>query len=150
VTTAKAIAQQFLADLNHIDRCVDLFAEDGVFEFPYLHEIGQQTRFEGKDAIRSLFERVLAQLSPLTFRNIVIHEMVDPSRVFVEYESKATIKATGHPYIQKYVSLLTVHDGKITLVREYLDIIATARMLLPNGLADVPSPGGPKPASHKR
>ena len=138
--TAQAVAQQFLADLNHIDRCVDLFAEDGVFEFPYLQEIGQQTRFEGKDAIRSLLERVQVKLSPFTFRNIVIHEMVDPSYVFVEYDSEATIRATGHPYIQKYVSRLTVHDGKIKLVREYVDIIATARMLLPNGLADVPSP----------
>jgi hypothetical protein len=33
-------------------------------------------------------------------------------------------------------------NGKIKLLREYLNVIFTARVLLPNGLADVPEPKG--------
>jgi ketosteroid isomerase-like protein len=42
-------------------------------------------------------------------------------------------------YAQDYVSHLVVENGKIKLLREYLNIISSARALLPNGLADVPA-----------
>lgn len=35
-------------------------------------------------------------------------------------------------------SFATTQTHKIKLLREHLNIIATARILLPNGLADVP------------
>jgi hypothetical protein len=37
------------------------------------------------------------------------------------------------------VSHLVVKNGKIKLLREYLNIISSVRALLPNGLADVPA-----------
>jgi ketosteroid isomerase-like protein len=43
-------------------------------------------------------------------------------------------------YAQDYASHLVVGNGKIKLLREYLNIISSARALLPNGLADVPAP----------
>ena len=82
---------------------------------------------------------VQSKVSPFTFKNIVIYDMVDPYQVFVEYDSEAVIKATGRLYIQKYASRMVVEHGKIKLMREFLDIIASARAMLPNGLSDIPS-----------
>jgi ketosteroid isomerase-like protein len=64
--------------------------------------------------------------------------MVDPYQVFVEYDSEAMIKATGRLYVQKYTSRMVVEQGKIRLMREFLDVNASARVMLPNGLADIP------------
>ncbi|HEX7814008.1 hypothetical protein [Dyella sp.] len=41
-------------------------------------------------------------------------------------------------YVQDDVTKLVMENGKIKLRREYLNLIATARMLLPQGLASVP------------
>jgi hypothetical protein len=43
-------------------------------------------------------------------------------------------------YAQDYVSHLVVENSKIKLLREYLNVISSARALLPKGLADVPAP----------
>jgi hypothetical protein len=114
-------------------------AADGVFEFPHLRTVGLPRRYEGKSAIRSLLQMVQSKVSPFTFKNIVIYDMVDPYQVFVEYDSEAVIKATGRLYLQKYASRMVVERGKIKLMREFLDIIASARAMLPNGLSDIPS-----------
>jgi ketosteroid isomerase-like protein len=52
----------------------------------------------------------------------------------------AAVKHTKRAYAQDYVSQLVKEKGKIKLLREYLNVISTARILLPNGLADVPEP----------
>jgi hypothetical protein len=43
---------------------------------------------------------VQSKVSPFTFKNIVICDIVDPYQIFVEYESEAVIKATGRLYIE--------------------------------------------------
>jgi ketosteroid isomerase-like protein len=142
MTTTHALLGDFfecLADLDHsIDRCVDLFAEDGVFEFPYLPAIGLPGKFEGKDAIRTVLKLVQSQVSSFSVSHIVIHDLKDPSALFVEYHTEGQTKGTGRLYAQDYVSHLVVSDGKIRLMREYLNVIASARAMLPNGLVDVP------------
>jgi hypothetical protein len=44
------------------------------------------------------------------------------------------------PYAQDYVSHLVAANGKIKLLREYMNLISFARQLLPSGLAGVPEP----------
>lgn len=140
--TARELITEFFDCLENIntsvERCVQLFAEDGIFELPYFPSIGVNPRFEGSDAIRAAFELIRSHFSSFTLSNIQIHEMKDESSLFVEYHSDGFIDGTERVYSQDYASRLAVENGKITLLREYLNIISTARMLLPNGLGDVP------------
>ncbi len=123
-----------------VDRCVDLFADDGAWELPYFPSIGIGSRFEGKKQVRAAFELIRSHFSSFTLSNIEIHEHKNKSGLFVEFHSEGFIDGTERLYSQDYVTRLEVENGKIKLLREYLNIIATARMLLPNGLASVPEP----------
>lgn len=47
----------------------------------------------------------------------------DPEQVVTTYTSDMTIKATGHKYLNSYVGMFRVRDGKVTEFFEYLDSI---------------------------
>src|ERR1700722_5477726 len=100
--------------------------------------IGIPARFEGHEAIRGVLELIRSHFSSFTLSNIAIHDLKDGSGLFVEYHSDSFLNGTEKVYAQDYVSRLVVENGKIKLLREYLNIVSSARMLLPNGLADVP------------
>jgi ketosteroid isomerase-like protein len=141
MSTARQLLTEFLACLEDleasIDRCVDLFADDGVFEFPYMPTLGMPRRFEGKEQVRSVLELIASDFPRFKVSKVDIHELADGSGLFVEYHVETTTGA-GQLYTQDYASRLVVDGDKIKLLREYLNVISTARALLPNGLADVP------------
>jgi ketosteroid isomerase-like protein len=101
--------------------------------------IGIPARFEGHEAIRGVLELIRSHFPSFTLSNIEIHDLKDGSGLFVEYHSKGFVDGTDKVYAQDYVSHLVVENGKIKLLREYLNIISSARALLPKGLADVPA-----------
>lgn len=128
-----------LRDLEKsMDRCLDLFAEDGVFEFPYFSVLGMPTRFQGKTELRQVLGMINARFSAFTISDIDIHEVISGDALFVRYHTDSFIDGSERVYAQDYVSQLIAENGKIKLLREYLNVIKTARALLPNGLADVP------------
>jgi uncharacterized protein len=102
--------------------------------------IGIPARFEGPEAIRGVLELIRSHFPSFTLSNVEIHDLKDGSGLFVEYHSESFIGGTDKVYAQDYVSHLVVENGKIKLLREYLNIISSARALLPNGLADLPAP----------
>ena len=144
-TAARETLNEFfdcLRNLNtSVDRCVALFADDGAFEFPYMPTIGIPARFQGHEAIRGVLELIRSHFPSFTLSSIEIRDLKDGSGLFVEYHSDALIDGSDRVYAQDYVSHLVVENGKIKLLREYLNIISSARALLPKGLADVPAAG---------
>jgi ketosteroid isomerase-like protein len=142
MSTPRELITEFFYCLENlstsVERCAQLFAEDGVFELPYFPTIGIDPRFEGRDAVRGAFELIRSHFASFTLSNIEIHELKDEFGLFAEYHSDGLIDGTERVYSQDYASRLVVENGKIKLLREYLNIISTARMLLPNGLQDVP------------
>ncbi len=142
--SARELVEAFLDGLRHLDtsldRCVELFADDGVFEFPYMPSIGMPDRFEGKAAIRRVLELIRSRFSWFELSGIEIHESKDEDGLFVRYRSTCFVDGTDKVYRQDYVTQLVAEHGRIKLLRETMNIIATARALLPNGLADVPEP----------
>jgi len=139
--TSRELITEFFDCLRHldssVDRCVDLFADDGVFEFPYFPTLGMQSRFEGRDAVRAVLELIRSHFLSFTFSNIEIHDVNDGG-LFVQYHSDTILIGTDRGYAQDYVSQLVAENGRIKLLREYLNVISAARILLPHGLADVP------------
>ncbi|RBP09142.1 hypothetical protein DFR50_123114 [Roseiarcus fermentans] len=123
---------------NTTERCLDLFAEDGVFEFPYFAALGMPTRFQGEAELRQVLRMIGARFKAFTISDVEIHEVKDADALFVRYHTDAFIDGGKRIYAQDYVSQLIAEDGKIKILREYLNVIKTARALFPNGLADVP------------
>jgi uncharacterized protein len=144
MSTGRELLAEFFDCLRNlstsVDRCVALFADDGVFEFPYMPTIGIPARFQGHAAIRGVLELIRSHFPSFTLSNIEIHELKDGSGLFVEYHSDGFIDGSDKVYAQDYISHLVVENGRIKLLREYLNIISSARALLPKGLAEVPAP----------
>jgi uncharacterized protein len=143
MTTARELFQQFTEHLQNpyvaTERCLDLFADDAVFEFPYAPTLGLPARHEGKAQIRALLEMIRTAIPPYLVSNVVHHEMKSDAELFVEYHSDARVGATGKEYAQDYASYLVAEGGKIKLLREYFNAISSARAILPNGLESVPA-----------
>lgn len=99
----------------------DIWAPDGVLEFPYAAAVGARERLEGIDALLDYFggARRFRDWSFTRFRAIASGD----GRAFaVEFHGSATVLATGARYEQDYISVVTLDaDGRIAAMREYWD-----------------------------
>ena len=94
----------------------DLFAENIVFEFPYAPE-GLPRQLRGKVALIDH----LARISPLLeFGEMTLHR-VHPSgdTVVLEFSCMGRGRRTGAPYHQRYISVVTLSDGRIVHYVDY-------------------------------
>src|SRR6202012_1857400 len=76
---------------NSIERCLGLFADDGVFEFPYFSVLGMPTRFQGKAELRQVLGMINARFKGFTVSDGEIHEVKDGDPLFVRYPTDAVI-----------------------------------------------------------
>lgn len=124
----RAAVQRILASYLALysQRCweewIDLWAEDGVLEFPFA-PAGRRGRYVGKTDILAYMQETSARMAARIrvegmeyFRS---HPMLDPGTACVEMGLKGQVLETGAAYEQKYVSIVEARGGKITLYREY-------------------------------
>jgi hypothetical protein len=102
--------------LDPADSMLGLFAEDVIFEFPYAPD-GLPKRLEGSAALAAH----LARLGPLlSFGTMELGNVyADGATVIFEFSCTGKGLATGAPYDQAYVSVVTVRDGRIAHYRDY-------------------------------
>ncbi|MFC0531564.1 nuclear transport factor 2 family protein [Phytohabitans kaempferiae] len=119
-TTPTEIFRSALASLRSGDVTgwVDLCAEDVVFEFPYA-PAGRPQRLEGKKAVASYLSVLPGSIEVTKEPQVTVHQTVDPNKAIIEMQIEGRVTATGAPYDQSYVVVLTVADGLITLYRDY-------------------------------
>jgi hypothetical protein len=65
-----------------------------------------------------------------------------PEQAFGEYISRPTAAATGRKIEHLFMGRLVAENGEIKLLREALNTVAAAQVLLPGGAAGIPTPGG--------
>ena len=118
------LAQQGVAT-GDSSAIVDLCADDVVFEFPFAPP-GRPTRVEGKPALGDYLKALAGRVRIEGVRDLEIHETVKPDVAIIEMTMTGTVTATGAPYEQSYVSVLTVHDGLITRYRDYWNPLRSA------------------------
>ena len=104
-----------------LDMCVD----DVVFEFPFAPP-GRPTRVEGKPALADYLRSIAGRMRIEHLREVEIHETVKPEVAIVEMTMTGTVTATGAPYEQSYVVVLTVRDGLIARYRDYWNPLRVA------------------------
>jgi len=134
---ARELLQTYLDSVGDADAATSLLAPAGAVELPYLASLGLSARAQGHTEIRALLTNLLAVVPDFAFQPPEV--FIDtPEQVFAEYAVHATT-AGGRPFEQLYAGRLVAANDKIVLLRESLDPIKTARALLPNGVADIPT-----------
>jgi ketosteroid isomerase-like protein len=133
---------EYLFAFQDPEKAASLFAEDGVFELPYLVSVGTEPRAEGQENIRRFISGVLELYPDFRFDVKDVTVLIDtPTQAFAEYVAHPTAAATGRQVHLLFMGRIVVENGQIKLLREALNTVATAQALLPGGAADLPAPG---------
>ena len=105
---------------------VSCFAVDGVMEWPFRLK-GVPERLEGRAAIRGALEPVWDRAKKANRRitghdRVVFHQTSDPEIAIVEFDIVG--ENVRGPFRQAVVYLLRVLDGRVVLLREFVDTAA--------------------------
>ncbi|SOE15889.1 hypothetical protein SAMN06272775_6775 [Streptomyces sp. 2323.1] len=113
---------QLLLDKN-IPAWVDLWAEDGILEFPFAPQ-GWPGRLEGKDAIAAYMCHYPDHIDLHDFPDVRIHRTTAPKTIVVEMRGMGRLVETGAPFDMTYIAVVTVQDGRFTSYRDYWNPLA--------------------------
>jgi ketosteroid isomerase-like protein len=112
------------------DELADLFAPDGVYEFPLLTP-GRPPRYEGREEIRSGF-RAAWDGAPVwvdEIRDLVVHQTLDPELIIAEQEAAATVTTSGLSFVIHFLLVIRTRGGLIVHLRHYPDALRVAQAL---------------------
>ena len=115
-----AMAGHLQAVTQDAERLRDVWAPDGVLEFPYA-TTDMTSRIEGLDALVAYFGGARRWGD---WRFEVVDAVTDEARRLhvAEIHAEAIWVETGRPYVQDYVIWMTLDaDGRIRSWREYWD-----------------------------
>jgi ketosteroid isomerase-like protein len=139
---SKALLLDYLASVRDPERAASLFAEDGVFEMPFLRSLGVEPRYAGRREIAALVHKLLELYPDFAFAPDETRVLIDtPEKTFAEYVAHARAAATGRTVHHLFAGYLVAKAGRIKLLRESFNPLAMAQAQLPNGAADIGPPG---------
>ncbi|HEV7442366.1 MAG TPA: nuclear transport factor 2 family protein [Steroidobacteraceae bacterium] len=139
---SKTLLLTYLASIRDPERAAALFAEDGVFELPYLRSLGVGPRYVGRREITALLNQLLKLYPNFAFAPDDIRILIEtPDKTFAEYVAHARAAATGRTLHQLFTGYLVAEAGQIKLIREMLNPLAMAQAQLANGVAEIGPPG---------
>ena len=109
-----------LADGGHF---FDLLAEDVVFDY-IITVPGYPRHVEGRQAVAELYRPYGDMIVLDRCHDLAVHHDPNTGVVVLEYASRGRVVATGASYANRYISVLTIADRKVTRWRDYLDPVA--------------------------
>jgi ketosteroid isomerase-like protein len=101
----------------------DLLADDVVVEY-VITVPGYPRQVAGRQNIIDLYRNYDEYMAVHTADNLRVYQDPKASVVVLEYEVHGESIQTGRPYNNRFASIITVKDGKVTHWRDYLDPIA--------------------------
>jgi hypothetical protein len=115
---------QTLIGQRRLDEWIELWAEDGVLEFPYA-PAGRRRAYRGKADILAYMKHATGRVAADSVEQMRISPMQDPGMAVVELSFKGRALANDAPYNQSLVLFFEVQDGKLRRYREYWNPLAT-------------------------
>jgi ketosteroid isomerase-like protein len=106
---------------------VEMFAEDGVMEFPYA--LPSPRRVVGREALAAHLAYLARMVELLGVSDVVKHQTGDPEVFILEFASSGRSVATGEPFEQRYISVIRLRDGQIVHYRDYWNPLAILRTM---------------------
>src|SRR6202035_735254 len=117
------IIEQALDGLADGPHFFDLLAEDVGFD--YIITTPRYPRHvEGREAVAALYRPYGNTIVLDRCHDLAVHHDPDTGVVVLEYASQGRVIPTGAPYANRYISVLTIADRKVTHWRDYLDTVA--------------------------
>ena len=101
----------------------DLLHDAVLFEY-VISVPGYPRRVQGRPGVIDLYSGYDEYMNMRTADNLRVYRDREASVVVLEYEVHGASVLTGRPYDNRFVSIITVKDGKVTHWRDYLDPIA--------------------------
>jgi ketosteroid isomerase-like protein len=98
----------------------DLLADDVVFEF-IITVPDYPRRVVGRESLIELYRGYGSTFFLDRCHDLRVHRSDAVSTVVLEYASQGKAVATGRPYSNRYISVITLTGRKITHWRDYLD-----------------------------
>lgn len=97
---------------------MDLFADEGVLETPYLPP-GSTSRLQGRQAIAGFLDKLRGVNRLSDFSPLAAYPAQDGATIVLGYEGTVHLEKEGVQFRQRYISVLQLHDGRLALWREY-------------------------------
>lgn len=101
----------------------DLLADNVVVEY-VISVPGYPRRVAGRQAVIDLYSGYDDYMTVRTADNLRVYRDPEASVAVLEYEVHGESVLTGRPYNNRFASIITVKDRKVTHWRDYLDPIA--------------------------
>jgi uncharacterized protein len=101
----------------------DTFAEDAIFESRYRFP-GWPAKIEGRANLMASLSGYGKTISLHAGDALVVHRSQNPRVVILEYEVHGKILASGAPYDNRFISVITIENRKIVRWRDYMDSLA--------------------------
>ena len=105
------------------DDYFDLLAEDVLFEY-VISVPGYPRRVEGRQNVIDLYSGYGNFMKLHSADNLRVYRDREACVIVLEYEVHGTAAQTGRPYDNRFVSIVTITDRKVTHWRDYLDPVA--------------------------
>jgi ketosteroid isomerase-like protein len=101
----------------------DMHAEDAVIEY-IITVPDYPRRIVGREALAELYSDYGKSIVQTGSSDV--HRYFDPDKsvVILEYTIHGTVVSTGAPYLNRFISVITIKDRKIVGWRDYLDPLA--------------------------
>jgi ketosteroid isomerase-like protein len=92
------------------------FADDGVFEFPFI-----ALRAVGFESFDAQLAGSFAALEGLKNADFVFEPLADPEALIISHSATATVSFTGKPLNEMYLDVAHLRHGKVTSFVSYYD-----------------------------
>ena len=117
------VIREGLEDIANGEDYFDLLADDVVVEY-VISVPGYPRCVEGRQAVMDLYSGYDDSITVHTADNLRVYRDPEASVTVLEYEVHGESVLTGRPYNNRFASIITVQDRKVTHWRDYLDPIA--------------------------
>jgi len=114
------IIEQGLQGLADGDHFFELLAYDVVFDF-VITVPDYPRRVVGRDNLIELYRGYGSTFFLDRCDDLRVHRSDSTSSVVLEYGFQGKVVATGYPYSNRYISVITLKDRKVSHWRDYLD-----------------------------
>ena len=126
-SSATRLAQEHLHFLQtDVAKWSTLICDDMTWEFPFA-AADQPKRYRGREQVIVLVNGFLASVKDLRFTDLKTHRLADEDAVFAEFSGESIVIANGRKYTNDYAFYLRAVDGRISLIREYIDPIRSMK-----------------------
>ena len=112
--------EEGLAEYVDGEHFFDMLAQDVVFDF-IITVPNYPRHIVGRADLIELYRGYGSTFFLDRCHDLRVHRAEATSTVVLEYASQGTVVTTGHPYSNRYISVITLKDRKVSYWRDYLD-----------------------------